>query len=693
MKMSIEEFHEDFFNQARASADAEGQFLETTFLEQFGSYLVDSGEFDTFDLAQYRAAKGMRVDGYAGDPLECDGMLTLAICDFRPDVGIESLTRTELEQILKRLENFLKAALDDSFRDQLEESSEGYGLAELISARRSTISRVRLLVISNRTLSRSVEGLDATTIAGLPVTYDVWDISRLYRLVMSGKGKEDIEIDLVSEFGSSLPCLPAHIGSSDYQAFLAVIPGDLLARIYDRWGARLLEQNVRCFLQARGNVNKGIRNTILNDAGMFFAYNNGITATAELVETETVEGVTSITKLHNLQIVNGGQTTASIFSARKKDKAELEQVFVQMKLSVVDPSRSIEVVPKISEYANSQNRVNAADFFANHPFHVRMEEFSRRIWAPASDGSFKQTKWFYERARGQYLDAKSLLTPAAKKKFEQEYPKAQCFTKTDLAKFEGVWEDIPHIVSKGAQHNFAQFARMIGQRWAKDRDQFNELYFRSAIARAIIFRGTEKLISTQKWYDGGYRAQIVAYTIAKLADLVKERNRSVDFETIWKRQQPSDAMTNALELVAAAVQGIVTNPDAGTGNITEWAKKQACWARVKALKIELPSAFVDELLAPSDVKAVKKDAKKVQQIDDGIGAQTRVLGLGAQFWSAAHAFANANRLLSPTERGVLETASKMPNRIPSEKQCGIAVQALAELEQSGFTHPALTQAA
>jgi hypothetical protein len=322
-----------------------------------------------------------------------------------------------------------------------------------------------------------------------------------------------------------------------------------------------------------------------------------------------------------------------------------------------------------------------------------MENFSRRIYAPSPDGSFRESKWFYERARGQYLDAKSLLKGAAKKKFEEEYPKAQCFTKTDLAKFECVWDDIPHIVSKGAQHNFAEFAKRVGMRWTKDKDQFNELYFRSAIARAIIFRETEKLISRQPWYDGGYRAQIVAYTVAKLADLVKAQNRSVDLEAIWKRQQPSDALVSALECVADAVRHVVTRPEAGTANITEWAKKQACWARVKVLDVKLPDSFRAELLDASEVREVKKDAKKVQQIDDGIGSQTRVLALGASFWSAASAFANANRLLSPKQRGVLETAAKMPARLPSESQSAIAMEALVELQQSGFTHPALTQAA
>ena len=151
----------------------------------------------------------------------------------------------------------------------------------------------------------------------------------------------------------------------------------------------------------------------------------------------------------------------------------------------------MEVVPRISEYANSQNRVNAADFFANHPFHITLEQFSRRIWAPAGDGSFKQTKWFYERARGSYADARANLTPAKRKSFDEEYPKVQNFTKTDLAKFEMVWEGVPHIVSKGAQHNFAEYAGFIGQKWKKDSNSINELYFKTVVAKAIIFRRLE----------------------------------------------------------------------------------------------------------------------------------------------------------------------------------------------------------
>ena len=386
----------------------------------------------------------------------------------------------------------------------------------------------------------------------------------------------------------------------------------MLAQLYDNWGARLLEQNVRCFLQARGKVNKGIRNTILNAPDMFFAYNNGITATAEAVNFVDDDGVPRIASLRNLQIVNGGQTTASIFTALKKDKASLEHIFVQMKLSVVDPEKAEKVVPKISEYANSQNRVNAAKLFANHPFHIRMEEFSRRVWARSPDGTFRDTKWFYERARGQYLDAKANLSPSEKKKFEREYPKPQSFTKTDLAKFENVWECIPQIVSKGAQANFAKFAELIGKRWEKDPDQFNETYFCHAMA-SMIFRRLERLVSQQSWYEGGYPANVVAYTLSKLSHMIEQTGKVLNFQKVWQDQGLTEALEDALCLIAAVAHTHILDTPEGIRNVSEWAKKDACWERVRDVEIDLPLGLRDQIVSKAQVRKVRQDAKKLPE--------------------------------------------------------------------------------
>lgn len=689
MSISLDEFSKDFFQDILSEADAAGQFAETVFFEKTCEILTDAGELDAADRADYRgpSGSGIRVDGYGGDPINSSGTLSLIIADFNQSSKMGRLTQTEMDQIFQRLERFLLKSLDARWRNALEETSPAFGLADLIAQRWSSVTRIRMFLISNRELSDRVDGRDAGEIDQRAVTFSVWDIKRIHRFATIGHGREKIEIALEEEFGGVLPLLSAHLATDEYEAYLAVIPGEMLASIYDRWGARLLEQNVRVFLQARGNVNKGIRNTLENDPTMFFAYNNGITATADAVTTEERNGQLVLTELRNLQIVNGGQTTASIHMAMR-GKVDLSGVFVQMKLSIVEPERAEEVVPKISEYANSQNRVNSADFFANHPFHVRMEDFSRRIFAPSPDGTFRETKWFYERARGQFNDARSKLTAGQRKKFDIEHPRPQLFSKTDLAKFLNVWEQKPEKVSQGAQKNFADFADSIGKGWKRNEQDFNESFFRETIAKAIIFRGTEKIVSNQPWYEGGYRANIVAYAISKMAFDVAEMKRAVDFQLIWTRQSLPPEMEEALAQVSKNVLDVLIDTPAGIRNVTEWAKKQACWERVKSMEVSWPSNFQDGLISHGEQKEQKKEGRKDQRVLSGIEAQTTVVTIGGAYWRKALEWGNSKKILSEREASILELGSRVPSKIPSEKQAILLIQTLERLEEEGFQTPA-----
>jgi hypothetical protein len=683
MATDFDEFYKEFFQEIHAGADAGGRYAEDAFFELFTSYLIDSGELDTADRAQYLGARGVRIDGYGGDPAIMGGVLSLIIADFHQSQEVETLVATEMDAIFKRALNFVTKSLDREFREGLEETSPGFGLADLIATRWSDTQKVRIFLISNRLLSSRVDGRPAGEINGVPVAYSVWDIGRLHRLVASGKAREEIEVDLVKDFGGPLPALPAHLTGAGYEAYLLVVPGPQLAAIYDRWGARLLEQNVRVFLQARGDVNKGIRNTIEHDPLMFFAYNNGITATAESATVKTIQGTLQITSMHNLQIVNGGQTTASIHAASMKKEIDLSKVFVQMKLSIVNPERAMEVVPKISEYANSQNKVNAADFFANHPFHVRMEGFSRRMFVPSPDGTFREAKWFYERARGQYQDARTRMNATQRKKFDLEYPKHQLLTKTDLAKILMLWRGFPEIVSRGAQKNFGEFAKWIGGEWTKEPDAFNEDFYRQMIAKAIIFKGAEKLVSEQDWYEGGYRANIVAYAISKIAHDSEALGRAVDFEAIWRNQALSEPFSEALKLSAKAVQESITKTPAGVKNVTEWAKSQACWTGMKETELDWPRTWLKQLISKFDQKSNARSAVKDQKILNGIEAQTAVLRGGAELWRNLHQWGMQRSLLTPTEAGVLEVASKVPTKLPSEKQSLIVINVLSKLQKEG----------
>ena len=519
--------------------------------------------------------------------------------------------------------------------------------------------------------------------ARCPLDLREWIFDEQLRILPNNETRAHMPADVArylfaAAFGRAFRLSPKTFDFPD-----ALMPGKVLAAIYDRWDTRLLEQNVRVFLQHRGKVNKGIRATLENEPNMFFAYNNGITATAEEVEIDDDGGRLLLRRLKNFQIVNGGQTTASIHVARR-GKVDVSQTFVQMKLSVVDPERANSLVPKISEFANSQNRVSAADFFANHPFHVRMEEFSRRIHAPSPDGTFRQSKWFYERARGQYADARAGLTSAQRKKFDLENPRRQLFTKTDLAKFVNVWQERPHEVSLGAQKNFAAFARRIGQQWQAAPDDFNEAWYREAVAKAIVFKATERLVTDQAWYQGGYRANIVAYAIAKTAHDARERSRAVDFQDIWRRQALPPAMTSALVAAAESVHDVLVAPPEGISNVTEWAKKQACWNRVSELVVAWPRPFLNDLISTADRRDAARSARREQRVLNSVEAQIAVVNAGSAFWAAALEWGTERGLLTPTEAGVLGVAANPAGRTPTERQASRAVEALSKLQSEGY---------
>ena len=685
----MEQHNQDFFHDFRRSlivdAEAGSTFRRTSFVEAVAKEIEDSGFIDGFEACHYVAKRGMCVDGFWFND---EGVLELFIADFESRGELETITQTEVLAIFNRVSNFFEACRYKKLFKEFEDTSPEWSLAKQIADRGDDdIRKVNFYLLSERVLSERLQNISDREVAGVSCSYRVWDISRLQRQQSSTRREEALDINFMEMFGINLPCLPAHLDSDTYQSYLVVIPGEVVSELYGRFGSRLLEQNVRAFLQHRGKVNKGIRTTILNESHMFFAYNNGITATAQEVETLPTEHGLQISRIKDLQIVNGGQTTASLFHTKRKDKASLKKIFVQMKLSIIPDDAGEIVVPKISEYANTQNRVNAADFFSNHPFHIRIEEFSRRIWAPALDGAQRETKWFYERARGQYADAQSNLTTSGQKRFRAEYPRLQMFTKTDLAKFENIWDDHPKWVNLGAQKNFAKFATRIGTEWTKHEPNFNEVYYKHAIARGIIFRKVERLVSEQPWYNGGYRANIVAYTLALINECTKRHKKAINFLAIWETQSISQCFMVALCEAAKFVNDDISNPPRGISNISEWCKKEDCWEGLK-LKYNqfeklLDRNFIDSLIFHEKQLQIKNDAKKIQKIDNGVEAQKIIFETGAGKWSTILKKEQALELLTPKEIAIVKIAAQMPRKIPSEKQSLVLLQILKKVYEEG----------
>lgn len=686
--MTIEEFHGNQRQNLLAQSGADENYTRSTFITHMCSLLEGQGLISSFAQTDYKySTKGYVVDAWTLE--EEFSTLYLFVADYRDSAEVENLNNTQIAASFTKLIKFYEASCSDGFAEALDESMPVTELAWLISKRTARIGKITLVLLSNAKISARVAALPKAKVDNLPTTYEVWDLGRLYRLESSGREREEIEVDFTTDDPKGIRCLPAFSDGGSIQSYLLVIPGPILASLYQEHGERLFEQNVRTFLQFRGKVNKGIRLTIMKEAHMFFSYNNGISATAEEVVTSKLND--RILSVRNLQIVNGGQTTASIFTAGHKENADLSKVFVQMKLSVVPGPQVEEVVPRISEYANTQNKVSAADFFSNHPFHLRIEEFSRRLWAPSREGSVRESHWFYERARGQYANCQASLSVSEKKAFLLQNPSDQMFTKTDLAKFILSFEEQPHMVSLGAQKAFAGtpkspgFVSMIAKEWeASSGVTFNEVWFKRAIAKGILFRELDRLILKQDWYTG-YKANIVTYTLAKLAQAVRESGSAIDFIRIWQSQSLTPALADELLTIAAVVNRLLLETPAGiTSNTSEWAKQPACWSLISSAKIELSAKIRPFLTDKRANEVIEKEASRTQLIQNGIQAQTYVVQKGASYWIKLREWNEAHHKLSPSEMGVLDTACTIPRRIPTERQVPILIAAEKRAIKEGF---------
>ncbi|NMZ56706.1 abortive phage infection protein [Pseudomonas lundensis] len=649
----------------------DGGFKIDQFTRTVADYLIEAGEVEDVNICFYKS-RGMQLNGYNVNQDE-DG-LDIFVALFNQQTPPVTVTKAQCEAAFRQAETCLRKGLT-GFHSTLEESSESYDAFQRIHELRDSLASCRIFLLTDGVVNQDTfhpeEGGD------ISVTLHVWDAARLYRLATSGKKFEPIEIDFPEEFGENIPCLSLADPNSDYKGYLAVIPGEVLAGIYEKYGPRLLERNVRSFLQARGNVNKGIRKTILEEPHRFFAYNNGVSATADDIEFGQ-DGL-SITKIRNLQIVNGGQTTASLYYTAKKDKADLQGIFVQAKISVIPEDQLEHIVPLISRFANSQNKVNDADFYANDPFHVEIEGLSRTVWAPAVDGSSRQSKWFYERARGQYLDAKAREgTPARKREFDATFPTRQKLTKTDLAKYENTWMQLPHIVSLGAQKNFNDFAIRLKERGRVDVDV---RYFEHLIAKAIIFNKADRIVREQSF--GGYKANIVTYTIAWISNRTSQR---IDLDSIWKNQDISPALHDVIREVSMAVHRVIVSPPNGK-NVTEWCKRKECWEKIKDSNVNIGSALGEELIGVSNKTGSSKGNQGLSAPNEHEQQLiTSVTDVPADIWFQISKWSKETNNLQPWQRSLAFSIGRLVSTSGnvSIKQAKHGAVILEEVQRLGF---------
>ena len=712
-----EVLHEDIALAARADSSAE----EEEFLTYAAGILMNGEEFDDFNECHFegvtRRNGNMRIDGYAMD--ETDGSCCVFIADYHGHRGDEAVKAEDINGAFRKIRLFVEEATRRELYLEMRGSSQAIEFARDLYYDSENITKYRFYLLTdayNRQRSKTIKD---DKIGDKTVELNVWDVNRLYELVCSTMQKESVEIVLADLGYPGIACVkavdyvdvvadidvvPEYDGDNSdskpknivtYSSYLAVVPGQVLNDLYLEYGSKLLEGNVRSFLSVRGKVNKSIQSTIKNYPEMFFAYNNGIAATATELDTEmTPEGLI-ITRIKDLQIVNGGQTTASIantlLTAKKNETVDLSRLYVPMKISVLEHEMSERIIPKISEYSNSQNKVDASDFFSNHPFHIRMEEYSRKTAIPAVGGNQFQQYWFYERTRGQYNQGKMKFGARSSqlKQYQAKYPEKMVITMLDLARYMEIYECAPDIVSKGKQKTLQVFAESIKKDWQKSDEKFNAYYYKRMVAIGIIYKKTDEIIKQTDWYKEkkSYKANVIAYTMSLIFNYIRTKRKGyeLDFNRIWNMQDIYDELEDQISVLTREVYNYITGPR-DTENVTEWCKKEACWQKAKAQAWTFNDPFIYSLISQGDVNVEVKEEKAVRKIANEVDALKEIIARGPSYWKQVRQWGLNRRLLSEKEASILQMIVNMniTGRIPTDKQAKVVMQARERLIKEGM---------
>ena len=667
------EFVQDLHREVIARADANEIEKEEAFTETLCDYLVHFGEVDDYQTCSWLNKNlGIRIDAYQPD--EDMETISLIVNVWKNWNGVElsdcKVSNREIDAAVKRVANFAARALQGALpREKIDSTHAAYDLAMLLNGLRAGLTKIRLIIITDGVVPpRDGVTLD---ICGIKSVVIIWDISRIYNQQKSGE-RDGIKIEF-SDYGGAIPCVSEKSKNGFYTTYLAFVTGAMLADLYENHKTRLLEMNIRVFLSQRVSVNKGIRDTIINEPEMFGAYNNGITVYAESVETTMLDdGRLALSIVDDFQIVNGGQTTASLFHTRRAHKVDLNDIFVQTKIIVIHESSKPEemdestrlsdvIVPKIGKFSNSQNRVQMSDLRANDPPHPVLHNLSLKIPAPDPTGGTRETYWFYEKARGSWderrrLDAK---TTAQRKLFDAKYPRQQRFEKGIFSKVWYSHHQKPHIVSLGPQKCFAEFnSNLLAEevKISADTPDYWAGYFKRTVGLLIVWGRLEKEVKKrirEQTYQS-YAQNLVGYTIALFSNVT---NQKLDLEIIWNRQEiPDELLLFLLELCNLVHKHIVDTPN-GVTHVPEWCKREDCWiALLETVDNTVPKS-VEKLLS-SDRKGAKPNQS------DAEAAVDFCVSKGEDAWKSLSKFLKDRDLMGGKQRS---QAFNMGRAIENEK--------------------------
>ena len=700
-------FRRQFMEQLRFDAEHAGSEPETQFIEKSLEILEEIGDVvDPMPMSiemRGRRNRRMAFDAYAYD--EADGALVMIASNFVNEIdNTPTLTNTQIDDLYGAMRNFIDESVNGDISTYCDDSDPAISIAKEIknkvgkSMLTTEILRFKFIIISNSLLSTAVKNISREDFLDRPVELNIWTIERFHQTYASNSS-EIIEIE-TADFGcDGIQFLKADIGDrTDYDAYLGIVPGEFLADIYRKYGSKLLQGNVRAFLSVRGKVNKGIRDTIIKNPENFFTYNNGIAVVARSIGFS--EDGSKIIYLKDPQIINGGQTTASLANAKIKKEVKdggMNNLFVPMKLTVLnveddmseeDIERYNSITKTISQCANSQNAVSEADFFSNHPFHVIMEQLSRKKMAPPVNGNPYQTIWFYERSRGKWEQEQMQMTQAQRAKFCEKHPKNQVIKKEKLAKCLNAFAMNPHEVCQSSAINFSRFAKTIDTIYETSKESINEVYFTKCVCSVIIFDSLDRRINKADWYpSGGNKAQIIPYAIAKMMSMLP-KDLDLDWKLIWQKQEMYPALERELMRIAYSVHNFFEKEAQG-GLVRSMSRKADTWSKCKGLNWSLSNEFVSTLISKNEMKVEETAAKKERKFNSNIDVSVEIFNLGADYWQKIYNDLSKENIISYGDLSFISSIADYIRRasLPSAAQCKRLLKIVEKAEDKGYIMP------
>lgn len=627
--MDIKEFASDLADGIRQSMEDTGSDYDFELATILFEYMVQSGEVSSPTQCSFSKTR-CRLTAYDYDA-ETESLDLFYL--IRAAAPLGKVNNNRVQQGFNYLMNFFREASDDSLlrnRD-VGEYDEIAEVARLVKEARSHISQLRVYVLTDGIVDPSAVPCAVDSDDGeYVIEYNVWDMQRVFQQDNIMRGRSKVEINFEVNYNAEIQCLKMNDDNAYVDAYLAIMPGEILAKIYKQYHQALLEKNVRSFLQFKGKVNKQIRKTLRERPDMFFSYNNGISSTADEIELKKKDGVMCVRRLTDWQIVNGGQTTAAIAASMNDKNVVLSRIFVPMKISVIrDKDHKEEIIKAISTSANSQTSIKNSDFSSNDPYFVDLESYSRTEHVPAG-GLSAHTKWYFERTRGQYLDELGQLSGYNERYFKTQYPKNQKITKSDVLKYEAAWLQCPHEACGGVEKRFARFISMVKSEYGS----FTLVYYRRLIAKCILFGKIDALLKESG--NPGYKAQMNLYILAALSYL---SDRRLDLTRIWEKQtvQP-EVIEKIKELIPTVWHHLTKRPEVGP-----WAKRQQCWSEL-ALVLDGIDKFGDDLME----KELNEDGSRLNEAQQGVIDE--MSSVSSNYWYSLSQWAKRNDQLTPLDR-------------------------------------------